>query len=467
MLAFRLSAGRHTIRSVATCLTLALGAAPAFAQMTWVSLSWPAQLRPNATTQFTTCALPPSASYPQGGVLFYGGNNVSGVALGETWIYDYSVAAWAVLGFTPPAQLGARTRAAMAFHPALGAVLFGGRRNGTAQNDAWVWSPGSGWSSLGTGAVPQVGRYDHSLVYDASANQLVCFGGYDNSGTPLSSTIVYSPNTWALQAPPSSPAARGAHGMTYDSLRARVVMFGGISVGGAAMNDLWEYDTNASTWNQFVPPSPLAGSGRGSAAFDVSRGRAVLLFSGSVLNEFDGSSLTWGGGSGGFSSSSVLQFDPANDRCVLTSNSAVSWSYHPTTFATVASAGATTCNTSSGQPPLLTAATAQKWQSPTGAVPPSLRMSNLLPNQIVSLNASSGPAAISLGNGCTQLIANPMTSFPLLFVDAAGSDLLQQISFPAGFVGSQVFYQFAMTDPGAPGGYVVSDAFTITAGSTL
>jgi hypothetical protein len=65
-----------------------------------------------------------------------------------------------------------------------------------------------------------------------------------------------------------------------------------------------------------------------------------------------------------------------------------------------------------------------------------------------------------------QLIDNPLFSFPLQFVDGAGSNLMQSISFPVGYVGTTILYQYAMTDS-VPAGFVLSNGLAITAGSTL
>ena len=86
-------------------------------------------------------------------------------------------------------------------------------------------------------------RYEHAMVYDASRQRVVLFGGNANGGR-VDDTWEYNGTTWTQAAPNSKPSARDQHALAYDSVRQRVVLFGGLS--GVTLADTWEY--NGTTW---------------------------------------------------------------------------------------------------------------------------------------------------------------------------------------------------------------------------
>lgn len=101
------------------------------------------------------------------------------------------------------------------------------------------------WNQVNSGASNSPSaRYNHAMVYDSSRNRVVLFGGYDNDGS-LSDTWEMTWNgssaswTQVNSGASNAPAVRSGHSMVYDASRNRVVLFGGGE--SNVFNDTWEY----------------------------------------------------------------------------------------------------------------------------------------------------------------------------------------------------------------------------------
>ncbi len=97
---------------------------------------------------------------------------------------------------------------------------------------------------------------DHAMVYDASADLTVMFGGYFYLGDGIwnysNDTWIYNytANKWYNMSPEvvgGSLKKRCGHRMTYDSTAKRIIMFGGYD-GDNLLNETWVYDTVNNTW---------------------------------------------------------------------------------------------------------------------------------------------------------------------------------------------------------------------------
>ncbi len=92
----------------------------------------------------------------------------------------------------------------MAYDAATGnVVLFGGADvTGHSLGDTWIWN-GSTWTKQ-TPATSPPPQGQASMAYDAATGNVVLFGG-DNLG----GTWVWNGSTWTKQAPATSPPPRG------------------------------------------------------------------------------------------------------------------------------------------------------------------------------------------------------------------------------------------------------------------
>ena len=112
------------------------------------------------------------------------------------------------------------------------------------------------------------------MVFDATENNIVLFGGVDASGTYLNDTWIYKGSDWVKKSPVTSPPSRKWGTMVYDRFTGRVLMFGGIGDGLTALGDTWSWD--GTDWIEYVAashPSPR----RTMLAYNAFHKRIVLF----------------------------------------------------------------------------------------------------------------------------------------------------------------------------------------------
>jgi hypothetical protein len=168
--------------------------------------------------------------------------------------------------FTPSSLPGGRIGHAMVWEASRDrAILFGGRQrvNGvlgpTVFGDTWSFTRTPGvvnptWTSL-PGGPPA--RYEHAMVYDAGRDRIVLFGGRNAGGTALGDTWLWNGSSWSPGG--AGPPARFNHAMAYDSVRGVVVLFGGES-SGAKLGDTWEWNGSSWTLRATTGASPRSGA---------------------------------------------------------------------------------------------------------------------------------------------------------------------------------------------------------------
>ena len=121
-------------------------------------------------------------------------------------------------------------------------VLFGGRDlNGNFLSDTWLWN-GSTWTRASLSINPPA-RLQATMAYDAALGQLVLFGGYEPSlGSSGSDTWLWNGTTWTQANPGTSPPARIEAAMAYDATIGQMVLFGGSGNLGL-LTDTWSYES--------------------------------------------------------------------------------------------------------------------------------------------------------------------------------------------------------------------------------
>jgi hypothetical protein len=114
--------------------------------------------------------------------------------------------------------------------------------------------------------------FGFSAVDDASARQLVLFGGVDSYST----TWLWDGRRWTLARPPASPPGRFGAAAAYDPLTGIVMLYGGRLGPGQVVNDTWAWD--GRTWRQLDngTGSPPAGEGS-TMAWDATLNEMVLV----------------------------------------------------------------------------------------------------------------------------------------------------------------------------------------------
>jgi hypothetical protein len=127
-------------------------------------------------------------------------------------------------------------------------ILFGGSIVGGRVNDVWILENADSttgeprWIELRPSGLPPAPRWNHTAVYDHSANTMVVFGGDDGSGSTFDDVwILTNANglaagapQWIQVLPGSGPGPRSAHSAVYAPAAGEMIVFG-----GGSMNDAW------------------------------------------------------------------------------------------------------------------------------------------------------------------------------------------------------------------------------------
>jgi N-acetylneuraminic acid mutarotase len=181
-------------------------------------------------------------------LFLFGGENTT-VALNDAWERDQATGVWTNL--TPPSVLPSAWPAprgghAMVYDNArqrvllVGGVQFRSGPSGLLQ-DTWEWNGTTKqWLQVANQTGPS-GRGGHAMAYYAPSGTTLLFGGQQSGTAQLDDTWEWDPvaSTWNKLAPTAFPPKRSFHRMVYEQGRDRIVLFGG--VGPSAMNDVWEW----------------------------------------------------------------------------------------------------------------------------------------------------------------------------------------------------------------------------------
>jgi PKD domain len=217
-----------------------------------------------------------------GGVLLFGGVNVGGTDLGDTWLFRGG--GWTEVNRTGPS---ARDSAAMAFDadPSINAtLLFGGCTTSeppTCYNDTWEWRPTVGWSRLDAASGPSPRGFAYG-AYDPALGSIVVFGGLG----PCPATDCDFHDTWQFVAgnwseipiTGGAPGARYSGGFAFDPAGADLLLYGGYNLTmDSTYGDSWLF--TGSQWDPLaVSPSP--GERGDPALASGGYGRPPLLYGG-------------------------------------------------------------------------------------------------------------------------------------------------------------------------------------------
>ena len=186
---------------------------------------------------------------------------------GDTWAWRDGD--WEQLLFTgPAARLGhALQRLDFEQHEIL---LFGGQDvSGTLLGDTWIMGP-TGWQSLATPVAPSA-RRGHAIAVDEWSNRrVVLFGGRTELGLS-DETWVFDGAAWSEVLTAHRPPGREEHALLQDRESRNYLLQGG-RAGAQVFDDQWEFD--GSDWH-LSPDSGPARSGHGLLFVQDPRRRAL------------------------------------------------------------------------------------------------------------------------------------------------------------------------------------------------
>ncbi len=252
-------------------------------------------------------------------VVLFGGQQTTGSnsgLLNDTWIWDGEDQAWQEVNTASgAAKPTARKGAAIAYDPASGHVLlFGGQNgSGSALNDTWLWDGlNQKWEQVSTTG-PSARTYAQMAYYfdEGGIGKIVLFGGL--SGSSLrGDTWVWDglSKTWTQQAPATSPPALHSGAMAFDGTRA--VLSGGDMGQGTGVNGvthelsntaLWQWD--GTTWTTERGPERYSKFGGGE--LDYGRWAHAMAYDGRRVVYYGGET-EWVG----YNDDVVRQMRPTN-----------------------------------------------------------------------------------------------------------------------------------------------------------
>jgi hypothetical protein len=156
-------------------------------------------------------------------------------------------------------------------------------------DDTWAFDLAANkWINLTPASGPKpLKRCLHELVYDASADRMILFGGCSSGYGPCPQGDMWAfdlkSNTWKELAPSGArPSPRSNPSLAYDATGKKLFLFGGKTSGGANA-EAWSYNLASNTWTKLEgAPNPSARSSQ-STSGDTDAGR-VIIFGGQTPN---------------------------------------------------------------------------------------------------------------------------------------------------------------------------------------
>lgn len=171
-------------------------------------------------------------------------------------------------------------------------IFFGGVcvLNTPLGDEIWEWN-GTTWTKLTGGTIPRgVGQ---AVSYFSLRGETVTFGGTSAfDAVPGSATTLLRGATWFGTFNNNRPAPRSLVSFHTDPLNNNIWLFGGLDEASSFYyNDVWGY-RDGQWYSVANTEGPGVGCETPRSTFDTDRGRLVVLCSGGIVFEFDGTTWT-------------------------------------------------------------------------------------------------------------------------------------------------------------------------------
>jgi hypothetical protein len=213
-------------------------------------------------------------------VLLFGGVGADGfdIAGASTWIFNQKTSDWMEVKTTASSSPSHRANFAMALlGESRNVILFGGWDFDNPFKDTWVFDQRKNeWKEIHPSTSSPSARYAHAMASIGKSNNVVMFGGSDNTKY-FQDTWIFkqSLSDWIEISPASSPSARRGHAMASLGDIQKVVLFGGSN--SSFLQDTWIFDSATTNWKEIIlTNSPPGRAGHAMA----SMGNTAVMYGG-------------------------------------------------------------------------------------------------------------------------------------------------------------------------------------------
>ena len=193
-------------------------------------------------------------------VVMFGGYSLNDNILDDTWVFDFSLMNWVEMTpeTKPLNQYGGymvydSVNGVLLMYPGHWEIFSNGELTSQGYGDQiWTYSyMDDNWTELDTTPKP-MGRYWFDLAYDSKSGELVLFGGSVGGDSQLQDTWVYNyaSNSWRQIDSDTKPPVRANSYMVYDASNNSMVIFGGSHFNHIVYSDTWILDMESGTWSE-------------------------------------------------------------------------------------------------------------------------------------------------------------------------------------------------------------------------
>ncbi|MFX1508222.1 MAG: kelch repeat-containing protein, partial [Promethearchaeota archaeon] len=186
-------------------------------------------------------------------IILFGGETIRNneyTQLSDTWIFDCTTNTWSQQNHTIH-PIGRHNFGMVYDSKQQNVLLFGGFNNTHTLNDTWIYDCTADlWSQKHSDISPP-SRSDPAMYYNPDFEKVILFGGYSfEKAESFNDTWVFDipSNAWTEIYPHFAPTSRYGHRMVYDSFNQTGILFGGRA--GEVTNELWRYNYELNSWNE-------------------------------------------------------------------------------------------------------------------------------------------------------------------------------------------------------------------------
>jgi N-acetylneuraminic acid mutarotase len=203
------------------------------------------------------------AGHDGSGRLYLFGGRFQGQALDDAWVYDLASERWERLqpsGAAPPARFGHNAELSA---DGTEMLLFGGQAGASFFNDVWLLNlADTRWEKVDGGAAPAP-RYGAGAAFDGTRGLLYVSHGFTDRGRFDDTwTFRTRQRSWDDASPPNGdarPLKRCLLRCGWDSTGEQLLLFGGQSNQAPFHGDLWAWEAKSRRWREIVAqPAPSA-----------------------------------------------------------------------------------------------------------------------------------------------------------------------------------------------------------------